>query len=288
MSLVTKYRIYRLALFGWGTSVFAALVLVLSGNAEPYVSPSDVPITGPLEMFGVAAGLFVAGGLVIGQLEKGSWKRAGKRANLPPAGWELVGKPALEGTVNGRTVRARTVKRRTGSSGEGGSNKTTYTVVEAELSTTAAEGLVLTPGDGTVLSDGSVNVDVGPELTTIGAFGVVGSDALAREVLTTRVRDALQAPETMEAVYAGEATALLLEAIPDAEGTISGLVTGTMASAIEDRVPGDAGTVRTERKGVVLNASELDAQATAVAAVAESFERATAERPDGDAPSRVR
>lgn len=287
MALVSKYRLYQFAMFGWATVAFAAVVLVLSGNAEPYVSASAIPITGPLEMFGVMAGLAVVGWMVISQLEKGSWNRAGKRANLAPAGWGLVGKPALQGTVDGRPVQARTVKRRTGSSGEGGSSKTTYTVVEAELSAPAADGLVLSPGDGAVLSGRSVNVDLGPETTSVGDIGVVGSDALARDVLTTRVRDALQQPETMETVYAGNAADLLLEAIPDAEGTISGFVTGKMESAIEDRLPGDAGTVRTEQKGVILNATELEAQATAVAAVAESFERAIADETiDADARTR--
>lgn len=287
MPIISKRGLYRFAMVGWATVVSAAVVLVLSGTAEPYVSASAVPINGPLEMFGVTAGLFVAGGIVISQLEKGSWKRAGKQAKLTPGGWGVFGKPPLEGTIDGRPVRARTVKRRTGSSGEGGSSKSTFTVVEAELSATASDGLILSPGDAAVLSGESVNVDLGPETTTIGEIGVVGSQPLARDVLTTRVSDALQQPETTEAVYAGNATDLLLDAIPDADGLISGAITGTMASGIEKRLPSDAGTVRTEQKGVILNATELEAQATAVAAVAESFECATAnETIDADTRSR--
>lgn len=68
MSLVSKHGLYRFVMIGWTMVVFAAVILVLSGNAEPYVSASAVPISGPLEVFGVMAGLAVFGGMVINQL----------------------------------------------------------------------------------------------------------------------------------------------------------------------------------------------------------------------------
>lgn len=275
MALVSKYGLYRLVLFVWGVGVFGGVILVGSGNAEPYVSASQLPVDGPLELFGLAAGLLVLGAVVVAVLERGSWTTAGRRANLIASGGGIVRKPDLEGTIDGRTVRARTHSRRTGSGGEGGSTKTTYTVVEAELDGPATEGLVFSATGDETLSHGSVNVDLGSDATAVNGVAVVGKPDLAREVLTNRVVDAMQAPRQLETVYVGNVTDLLLDEIPDADGLVTGALTETMRSGVEAGLPGDADTVRMERNGVILDADELEAQTRAMAAVADSFEHAT-------------
>jgi hypothetical protein len=51
---------------------------------------------------------------------------------------------------------------------------------------------------------------------------------------------------------------------------------GFMENKIKERMPSDAGSVGTERQGVVLDGADLEAQARAVAAVADGVEDALA------------
>lgn len=283
MGLVRKHSLYQLALLLWGTLSFGVSIAVFTGNAEPYVTPADLPIQGPVALFGTGLVSLLAGAFVLGRLKRRSWKRTGRAAGLTPDGG-FLGTPDLEGTVDGRAVRARTITRRTGSGGEGGSNRTTYTIVEADLAEPTEHGLLVAPGDGTDVGTGSVNVDLDQLTTTVdGVAAVADSDALARDTLTQRVVDALDEPGRLEVVLVGNAADVLTDQLPDGSG-LTGSLFSHAKSKIADEMAGDAGTVSTEDKGLVLNATELEAQVAAVAATADSFERAIADAPRDHTP----
>lgn len=231
-------------MFAWALVVFGGTVAVFSGRAAPVVTPETLPIGGPIGLFAFAGGLLVAGGVVIALLKRRAWRRAGRRANLEPEGGGLLGNPALVGTANGRTVRARTIKRQTSGGGESGSSTSTFTVVEAE---------------------------------TVGEFAVVSSSTeLARDTLTARAKNELREPALLESVLVGNASDVLGEAVPDSDGFLTGPLTEGIERKLRDEMAGDAGTVRVETKGTILDSEELARQIAAVAAVADGFESATA------------
>lgn len=274
MNMVRKKSIYTIALFAWGLVVFGATVAVFSGRAAPTVTPDMLPIDGPFGMFAFAAVPLLAGGAVIGLLKRRAWRRAGQRANLTPEGGGVFGTPTLAGTVNGRPVRARTIKRRTGGGGEGGSNKSTFTIIEADLDDHATDGLVIGAGDGDVPGFSDMPVDI--EAESVEGFAVVGtSDELAGETLTTRARNQLRQPALLDSVLVGNASDVLLEAVPDSDGFLAGKLTDGIEQKLQEELAGDAGTVRAETSGLILDSEELANQITAVATVADEFESAT-------------
>lgn len=273
--MVRKKSLYTVVLFAWALLVFGGTVAVFSGRAAPLVTPEMLPVGGPIGMVVFAGGLLVVGGVVIALLKRRAWRRAGQRANLTPEGGGLLEKPALVGTENGRTVRARTVKRQTGGGGESGSSKSTFTVVEADLDEPAADGLVIGNGGEDIADIGDMPVDL--EADTVGEFAVVGtSEELARETLTTRAQNELHEPSLLESVLVGNASDVLLEAVPDSDGLLTGALTDSIERKLRDEIAGDAGTVRVETEGMLLDGEELDRQLTAVAAVADGFESAIA------------
>jgi hypothetical protein len=233
-----------------------------------------LPIRGPLNGIGVIAVLWFLGAGVIFQLEKRSWKRAGKEVGLSPdARGGIIGKPDLTGTVDGRDVRARTVSRNVGGGGESGSNEETFTVVETDLSDPSDQGLIVLGGKSTIGAD-DVPVDLAEQATTVGGVAVLGgADDVARDVLTPRAQDAIQRVDTIT-VHAGETADIYSNTVQEATGSIAGSLMNLMEDKLADRIPGDAGTVSTEKKGVVLNGAELERQAQAVVAVADGFEDA--------------
>lgn len=267
--MVRKNTLYTLLLFGWGGVVFAATVAVFSGNAEPLLSPSAVPLDGPASLALFTGVPLVVGAVVIVSLRKRAWRRAGQRAGLSPTGLSLLGTPALVGTKDGRTVTARTVSRNTGSSGESGSGHTTYTVVEAELDGPASDRIIVGITDEGEFGEVTTQV----ETTSVGGYSVITDvPERAEQVLTGRTRTALEAPRQMEAVFVGDAAGLLLDSLPEAEGMIAGALTGAMESQMREKFPGDDTMVTTQTKGLLLDASELERQAAAVVAVANEFE----------------
>jgi hypothetical protein len=274
MGIITKHGIYQFATFAWALGVAGSIVLILSGNAEPYVSPAQLPIDGPLQMFGTAVVLIIAGVLLINQFEKRSWKRAGRHANLTPSGRSLIGKPDLEGEIDGHTVRARTIKRKTSSSGDEGSNKSTFTVIEAGLASHANDGLILGGAGDSGFESGPLSIDLSTQGTTVADVTFLGNEELGRDVVTARVSDALGESDQIEAVFAGDTDEILLDAIPNPDGGIAGAIASKLQDGVKKRLPGGPGTVSTEQRGVVLDGAELQRQTAAVAAVADSFDRA--------------
>lgn len=272
--MVRKQSLYTIVLFAWALLVFGGTVAVFSGQAAPFVTPETLPLGGPVGLFVFAGGLLVVGGVGITLLKRRAWRRAGRRANLRPDGGGVLGTPALVGTANGRPVRVRTIKRETSSGGESGSSKTTFTVVEADFEKPATEGLVISNEGGDI--DGMGEMSVSFETETVGEFAVVGtSEELARETLTTRARNALREPAFLDSVLVGNASDVLLEAVPDSDGLLVGPLTDGIERKLRDSMAGDAGTVRVETKGLILDHEELDRQITAMTAVADGFEWAT-------------
>jgi hypothetical protein len=274
MALIRKHTLYQLAGIAWGVVVFGVVILTISGNARPFLAPDQLPIRGPLNGIGVIAVLWFLGAGVIFQLEKRSWKRAGKEVGLSPdARGGIIGKPDLTGTVDGRDVRARTVSRNVGGGGESGSNEETFTVVETDLSDPSDQGLIVLGGKSTIGAD-DVPVDLAEQATTVGGVAVLGgADDVARDVLTPRAQDAIQRVDTIT-VHAGETADIYSNTVQEATGSIAGSLMNLMEDKLADRIPGDAGTVSPEKKGVVLNGADLERQAQAVVAVADGFEDA--------------
>jgi len=281
MAVIRKHNLYRLATLAWGLVVFAVIVLTLSGNARPFLTPDALPIDGPFQMVGVAVVLVVAGALVIDRLERRAWTAAGERAGLSPRGGGLRSRPDLVGTVDGREVRARTVKRKTGGDGESGSSTTTFTVVETALAEPTDRGFIVTAGGAPTAGTEDLPVDLADRLTTVGDVAVLGEPGeFAREALTPRAQNAIAAADSLEGVHVGESADVFLEAIEASGGGLAGSMVGLMETKIKERMPSDAGSVATERKGVVLDAEDLAARAEAVAAVADGVEAALAAESD--------
>lgn len=265
--MVRKNTLYTTAFFLWIPLVLGGAVVVMSGQAPSLLTAAEVPGGAPA-VFGLAMALIAAGYTVFRLLRGWSWRRAGRRAGLSPERDGLFGAPALVGTSRGRTVRARTVARQDSSDGQSG--RQTFTVVEADLRTPAETGLVVGPATAGGTWD-ITSADVGFEVETLGEFAAVGSAReLARETLDDRVRETLRADALVDAVYVGDASGVLVDAIPADSGALAGVVAGRLA----DQLPGGPETVAVETRGLLLEAGSLQRQVEAVVAVAEAFEAA--------------
>jgi len=274
--MLRKQHVYAIATVAWPVLVFGAAITAYSGQAEPYVSASQMP-GGPTGMFGGALGVSAVGWAAIGTLRKRSWLSMGRRAGLAPEGGSVlpIGQPDMTGSVHGRTVRARTRSKTTGGGGESGSSKSTFTVVEADLPGPSDRGLFVGRGD----SAGGLGDDVGarhlPTVTIDDEFVVVGdSEELARAVLTDRVRDALRAMEDDDdGLLVGDAGGVVSDAV---SGASDSRLVQAAANRAGEKFAGDAATVSHETRGLLLDADELERRLEAVAAAADAFEDATA------------
>lgn len=278
------------------TVVLGGGIVVGSGQAEPFLSPSDIP-GGPGATF---AGMIVGVVVVIYGIDhlqagvKGDeWEAAGRHAGLQPDGdggiWSL---PDLTGTIDGRAVRARIQKHRIDSSNDN-SPEIGFTVVEAELDGPAADGLVAGIDGGTIeapigtleFEDMVENVSVAEELTAVeaGDLVVVGtSEAAARAITDGSAGEAVRSLEKLNLVYVGDASGVVAsftearnEEIEEAGGSIFEYHVDNLV----ERVPADAATVTVETQGTIRNADELRRHVVAALAVADAFEEATARAP---------
>ena len=282
--MIRKHNLYQIATIAWGVLVFGVVILTISGNARPFLSPEALPIDGPIQMVAVAVALTALGFLVIRQLEKRDWTAAGKQAGLSPESGSVIGNPDLVGTVDGRTVRARTESHNVGGGGESGSDTKTVTVVETDLSEPTERALIVTPGGAPTAGGDDLPTDLADQMTAVGDVAVLGeSEDLAYDVLTPRARDAISRLDTTDGVHAGKTVNIYLDAVEDASGGVAGSFAGLMADKLADRMPGGAEKVGTEIEGVVLNGAELERRVDAVAAVANGFEEAT----DGESGTRL-
>lgn len=275
MGLVRKHTLYRLGTMAWWLVVAGSTIAVGTGNAEPYVSPAVVP-DGPVGLFGSIVALGVIGTVALTALETRSWKRTGRRAGLSPEGVGLRGKPDLTGTVDGRAVTASTYEGEHNSGGEGGTQSVTYTLVEADLDDPTDDGYVVGTGDVSAYDD-----DIPSEIQTQAVDGehfVLGdvSEADARSVLTPQLEDALDGP--VNAVVVGNPTDAITSAIPDdVDGYLGSMLVSGMESALRDKETFAAGAASHDEKGLLLNATELEARVEAVAAAADAQAAARAD-----------
>lgn len=276
--MIRKSTVYNVAMFVWAGVSAGGFIVAYSGNAEPYVSAAQLPGGGP-HMFGGIVASWVLGAIVVDRLKTRDWKATGRAAGLDPEGTGLLGKPDLTGTAGGRTVRARTRKKKTSGGGEGGSSKSTFTVVEADLAGAADRGVIVGHGD----ASGTVEFgDVATQATEVGdGIWAVGEDeALARELIDRRSRDALRALAVDDGLLVGDAAGMMQSTLDEAVGDSRGgsVFANALAGKATETMAGDAATVSLETKGLVLDAGTLERRAEAVAAVADAFEAATSDR----------
>jgi hypothetical protein len=274
MSLVRKQTLYQFVTIGWWIAVAVPVILVGSGNAEPYASPSLIPY-GPPGAFGSIFVLGLAGTFVVSRLRIRSWKRMGRRAGLTPAGGGLLGKPDLTGTVDGRSVTASTYSVKESSGGEGGSSSVTYTLVETDLRDPTTDGYVVGTGSVAAFDD-----DI-PEQTRTqsvdGEHHVIGDVSAedAGAVVSHRVREAFEGADGVDAVVVGDPTQAIMGALPDElDGFVGSMMASGIESALADKESFAAGTAAHDAKGLLLDPAELEARATAVAAVVDAHEHA--------------
>lgn len=275
-------QLYDAAQGLWVLLSIGAIVVVYTGNAEPYLAATQLPGSSSspeLALAGVGVVLLLVGVLPIQLRKRRVWKRMGRGIGLAPTGGGLLGKPDLTGEVRGRPVRVHTTKRKT-SKGDQGTTSVTVTVIEADLSEPTDVGLMIgrkpageRAGKTDLGSAAVQNVAVGDRFT------VTGTDVedLAKSTLTAEARDALLNVESLETVTVGDPTGTVMNAMPDMSGSFLGnMAENRLDEKLRERFAGDASTVAHEQRGVLLDADGLEQQVTAAVAVAESFENATA------------
>jgi hypothetical protein len=201
-------------------------------------------------------------------------------ASGPPEGsGSLLAYPHLTGTVRGRQVRARTYQ-----TGGGSNNSTrTYTVVETDLQTPVEWTAMIAPASDAEMSHlPSVETEPTDWTTIDGDFAVWGSvsDEQARELLTPEVRDSLAT--LGGGVVVGDVGQEVLNqfasAIPDdEEGMGAAAASGFLNMVGAGEETGPSRRVKHQERGVLLNPTELQRRAEAVATVAGAIERVPAE-----------
>lgn len=274
--MVRKTTFYGAMTGAWWLVVIATGLAVLLGEARPYVSPATIPYGGPGAL-GIMIALVLAGTFVIGRLQARAWKQMGRAVGLEPEGRSLRGEPAMTGTVDGRTVRAFTYTVQKGSSAEGGGSSVTYTVVEAELRTDEADGYIIGRGEGTPVAGEAVPDEL-RQKSLDGHYYLVGeaSADYGNQVLTGRVRTALDDLTGAGGVIVGDPTDAIMAAVPDdLGGTLGSMMVSKIRERISDRRAFKAGTASHSDEGLLLDADELAARIEAVVAVAEAHETAT-------------
>lgn len=270
----------------WAILVVGGVVSVYTGRAEPYLSPSDVPVGSQAAFVGmlvlVAAGLIV-GSIVQKRLKSGEWQDAGRRAGFRPGGGSL---PDLTGTVDGRPVRARLVEHTVSQSGEGaGSTTVVYTYVETELSGPADDGVIVGGDWGEIDAErGSIDFeamaeDVGAEedlvAVTAGDLYAVGtSEAATRAVAAGRVQEAVRSLGGLNLVYVGDASRVVASYAEAQNEELEGSIMEFPVDTLVEAVPGDAATVTIGTKAWIRDGDELRRQAEAAVAIADASEEA--------------
>lgn len=261
------------------------IVLAYIGLAEPYVSPSQLPGTLGHGFVGILV-LALGAVVVASVLDSWAWRRMGRRAGFSPEGWmalvdnssegdrQFLSVPDLTGTVHGRPVRARTYM----VGGGQDDSSTTHTVVETDLERTVgwSATVVAVPDDSASVVAG---IDSG-QWTTVDGFAVIGDvpEDVARAVLSTRVQNELSG---VGSVHVGDAAhniaGAMLDTIPDESGSLShSLARGMLSPGTRSQQGSTAERVGHGQEGLLLDPTELERRAAAVAVVAEAVERTDA------------
>lgn len=265
-------------------------ILAGSGQAQPYISPADIPGGPPGTLAGMLVGVLV---VVYGinyfqeDITGDHWEAAGRSAGLQPTdGGGLMRLPDLTGTVDGRAVTARTERHKRNSAGEGGSTEVRYTLIEAELSEPADEG-VLVGGTGARMRakrgriDFEDTVENGPAAGALvtaetGEHTVVGTSAAVTQAVTDGApAEALAALETLNIAYVGDAAGVF-ESYGEARNEeLAESIFEYPVAELVDRVPGNATTVTLETRDLLLNVDEFRRHVLAAVAIANAVEAAT-------------
>ena len=272
----------RAAQFGWIIVVAAASIAAYTGNATPYVAPSQLPggtADAGTYMFGSILVVGFGGSALMALVAGDSWQDMDEETDLTLGESGVTGRGTYTGVIDGRQVRARTERRKTGQKTEGGSSYTTYTITEADLDAPLESGIILRRQ-----TEGGNRMDVGDssieQAVIDGEFVLTGveSERLAREVLTREVREALRAVENLETLTIGAASEVITEELPSmGDSMVGGFLEDKMEAAMTKNVGGTPTTVGIETSGVLGDPSTLDDRTAAVAAVANAFEDARRE-----------
>jgi hypothetical protein len=272
----------RAAQFGWIIVVAAASIAAYTGNATPYVAPSQLPggtTDAGAYMFGSILVVGFGGAALMALGVGDSWQDMDEETDLTLGESGVTGRGTYTGVIDGREVRARTERRKTGQKTEGGSSYTTYTITEADLDAPLESGIILrrqTEEDGRMdVSDSSIE-----QAVVDGEFVLTGveSERLAREVLTREVRGALRAVENLKTLTIGAASEVVADELPSmGDSMVGGFLEDKMEAAMTKNVGGSPTTVGIETSGVLGDPSALDDRTAAVAAVADAFEDARGE-----------
>lgn len=278
--------------------VLVALVLgvgigVGSGQAEPYLSPADLPGGPPATFAGMLVGVVVVI-YGIGYLQEGvtgdEWEAAGRHSGLQPAddGGHMR-LPDLTGTVDGRAVMARTERHKRKRTEEGGTKRVRYTLIEASLGGPADEG-VLVGGDDSRMRAKRGRIDFADVVENAAAVEglvtaetgdrtVVGTSAAAAQAVTDGAAgEALAAIETLNLAYVGDATGVVGSYAVARNEELEGSMFEFPVEELVERVPGDATSVTLETRDLLLNVDEFRRHVLAAVAIANAVEAATERR----------
>lgn len=261
-----------------------SLVLTAIGVAEPYASPSALPVS---PTGGVLAGFAVVIGAVVltSAIDVVVWRRMGATAGLPAQGLvtphrnppaanrQFFASPPLAGTVRGREVRARTFSRGGGQHG----SPTTHTVVQTDVDGPAELRGMIAPVDNQAIHHlPDVRTEAEHWRTIDGDVAVWGSITAdqARAILSPRVRDSISALGTGITIgdVGQEIVDQFAEAIPDEEDTASATAARGFLSMGGSTDDGAAQQVSHPERRLERSAERLELRARTVAEIAEAVE----------------
>ncbi|AGN00409.1 hypothetical protein L593_02290 [Salinarchaeum sp. Harcht-Bsk1] len=276
---------------GWKYNLYSALpifvflilgvpaALIYSGNAEPYVEASQMPVHAGYGFIGLIGSVF-ATAIFSGILVNRSFVRTGKSLGLSKEGGGLFGGPPnFVGEKRGRPVRVETWKERHSSGGEGGTSTTTHTRVLAELDRPMSEGFILIEEGSGSDADAMDDVPDEAEVVPVGdGYAVIGAanEPIAREILTQEVDLALQVPGSPDGVTVGDPAETILDALPEDLSTMGGFFGNAIEERLREEISADPATVSDERRGLPLVTDRLEARIDAMVTVAEAVDAADA------------
>lgn len=269
-----KLRVVTVALGGLTVLASVVTVLAYAGEAASFL-PTPPQFAGVFSPFVVIVAVALGSYLVVRRLRSRYWMAAGRGADLAPEGGGRFGATEFAGTVHGRPVRVHV------EAVGGGRDSRAYTVVSAELSEEADDGVIVSP-----VADGGP--DVAPfevaeqaDVADDRLAAVGGSEAATSAVVGGRAREALLAVEDLEQVFVGDES-VAFEGL-EREGVIGGENLDVRRAIVKKYDPeydywgegtGDASTVTHLSRDAVLDPDELRRQVEAVVAVADAFEGA--------------
>ena len=290
--MVRLDRVLTAAYFAVLVAGAVGVVVVVSGNARPYIDPTQLPFGGVL-LFVAFAVLLGGGAMVSGKLTIRLAKRAASNAGLEPAETDEDGHvPVFADTRRGHPVRVRTVSDPGGGDGSG----FTVTMVEAILSDRQSAGVVVQPDD----ADGIQALELGESAVRRDGIAVASDDPeFARQVANGITPETVAAPSLGGQIYGGDTRAVasaldrtsvldkheqkVQRALPR-DGSGEGVAEirdelGALGDVVRDEVKGlgtDAATVIHYTAGPILDGDELDRQVAAVVDTATAVDEAVA------------